>query len=117
MMVRILALAISILAPLHASAASCFLSHEQCEVIAREQLMIDIQLRRDEAGLQFLPSYPRKLKLNELNRGYFMARAPRLPVAIGNEWARMLLCDSEVRLDALDGKSGTPKSCLSTKRR
>jgi hypothetical protein len=94
-----------------AQAAECFLSHDDCVIIARELLMLDIQSRRDEAALSFMPAYPRGLKVIELEGVNARARFAVLPIRIGNEMARMMLCDSERRHNLMREIPGDPASC------
>jgi hypothetical protein len=79
------ALALSFVAS-KAIAAECFLSHEDCEIIARELLMLDIQARRDEASLHFMIPLQRELKVIDLRKKFFSPEPPSYRFGSATKW-------------------------------
>jgi hypothetical protein len=72
--------------------------------------MEEVAGRREYLSRDWQPELMRKLATNEAKRKWFLGRISHLPVRIGNEWARMLLCESEDRAMVVGTMTAHPKS-------
>jgi hypothetical protein len=76
-------------------AEACRLSSEECQLIAREQIMADIQNDRNRASLYGMTPHSREMAIITMKYDYLRERYKYLPVIIVNEWNRMGGCDEQ----------------------
>lgn len=94
-----------------ARATECRLSTQDCMTVYQELTMIEVARDRDRASLSNLAPYPREMAVIERAHKRLVSRAKVLPIPIGNELARIVLCEVEDKSAALDGRSNTDKRC------
>lgn len=94
-----------------ASAASCRLSHDECVIVEREIVMSEMASLRDYDALRSMAAYPRAIKVVELKYDRLSERFKHLPINIGNELARLVKCDVELKRNAQVGQP-ISRECL-----
>lgn len=87
-----------------AGAASCRLSHDECVIVEREIVMSELASMRDYEALQSMQPYSRAVRMIELKYERLDQRFKRLPIKIGNELARLVKCDVELKRNAQVGQ-------------
>ena len=95
----------------NAVAADCKLSYRDCETIERALETNSMGERRDRDSLATLPPYKREQKVIELKYQRLKRLSRNLPVCVGNEMSRMILCDASRRLAAANGSVAEPSEC------
>ncbi|CAN2532529.1 hypothetical+protein [Methylocapsa aurea] len=87
-----------------AEAASCGLSHDECVIVEREIIMSEMASLRDYEALRSMAAYPRAIKVVELKYDRLGERFKHLPIKIGNELARLVKCEVELKRNAQVGQ-------------